>query len=114
MVYTDKYVEVTGGSFIKSRHTVEAQMKMRDYNGKTFIATLYNVLFATDFCYRLSFIIASMLLGYTCFFHKGFFIVSFIDHKQNAVTLLQSVKKNSCIFSKNKVNSKNTKASSKK
>ena len=61
---------------------------MCDDNGKTFIATLYNVLLATDFCDRLSSIVTLMNAVHTCIFHKGFCTVYFGAEKDNAVTLL--------------------------
>ena len=47
---TDKYIEVAYGYFVTSKQTGEVQIKMRDDNGKPFIATLYNVLLALDLC----------------------------------------------------------------
>ena len=46
---TDKYIEVSDGHFITSKQTGEVQIKMRDNNGKHFIATSYNVLLSPDF-----------------------------------------------------------------
>ena len=47
---TDKYIKVADGHFVTSKQTGEVQIEMRDNNVKTFIATLYNLLFAPDFC----------------------------------------------------------------
>ena len=47
---TDKYIEVADGNFFTAKQTGQVQIKIRDNNGKPFIATLYNVLFAPDLC----------------------------------------------------------------
>ena len=47
LVETDKYIEFADGHFITAGKTGVVQIKMRDNNGKHFIATLYNVLFAS-------------------------------------------------------------------
>ena len=65
---------------------------MCDDNGKTFIATLYNVLLAPDLCDRLFSIITLMNAGHTCIFHKVFCTVYFGAEKKNAVTLPHSAK----------------------
>ena len=67
---------------------------MCDNNGKPFIAELYNVLLAPEFCDRLFFIIMLISLVHTWVFYKGFCTVFFGDNEQNAVTLLQSSQKN--------------------
>ena len=51
--------------------------KMRDDSGKHFIATLYNLLFASDLCNRLFSIVTIMNLGHTYLFNKGFSKVFF-------------------------------------
>ena len=66
---------------------------MCDDNGKKFIATLYNVLLAPDFCNRLFSIITLMNAGHTCIFHKGFCTMYFVAEKDNAVTLLHSAQR---------------------
>ena len=63
---------------------------MCDNNGKTFVATLYNVLLSPDLCDRLFSIIALMNAGNTCFFLKGFCTVYFGAKEDNAVTLPHS------------------------
>ena len=55
-------------------------------NRKTFIATLYNVLLASDLCDGLFSIITLINAGYTCMFHKGFCTVYFGAENKNAVT----------------------------
>ena len=59
---------------------------MCDDNGKTFIATLFNVILAPDLCDRLFPIITLMNAGHTCIFHKGFYTVYFGAENKNAVT----------------------------
>ena len=59
-------------------------------NGKTFVATLSNVILAPDLCDRLFSIITLMNSGHTCLFHKGFCTVYFGAKEDNAVTLLHS------------------------
>ena len=63
---------------------------MFDDNGKTFFATLYNVLLAPDLCDRLFSIIKLLNVGHTCIFHKGFCTVYFGAKEYNAVTLPHS------------------------
>ena len=63
---------------------------MCDDNGKTFIATLYNVLLAPDLCDRLFSMITLMNAGHTCLFHKGFCTVYFGAKEYNTVTLPHS------------------------
>ena len=55
-------------------------------NDKLFIATLYNLLLATDLCNQLFFIVALINLGHTWLFHKGFSTVLFSANEHNAVT----------------------------
>ena len=66
---------------------------MCDDNGKTFIATLYNVLLAPDLCDGLFSIIMLMNAGHTCLFHKGFCTVNFGADKKNLVTLTHSTQR---------------------
>ena len=56
LVETDKYIEVADGYFLTSKQTGEFQINMRDNNCKTFIATLYNVLFTPDLSESIIFI----------------------------------------------------------
>ena len=60
---------------------------MCDNNGKTFIATLYNILLAPDLCDKIFSIITFMNAGHNFIFHKGFCTVYFGAEKKNAVTL---------------------------
>ena len=80
LVEKDKYIEVAYGYFITAKQTGEAQIKKRDDNGKPFIATSYNVLFAPDLCDQLSSIITLTNLGHTRLFHKGPCMVFFISN----------------------------------
>ena len=72
LVETDKYIEVTDGHFVTAKQTRKVQIKMCDYNGKPFIAKLYNILFAPDLCDWLFSIIKLMNLVHTFLFNKGF------------------------------------------
>ena len=48
LVEIDKYIEVVDGHFVKAKKKRKARIKMRDNNGKPFIADLYNVLFSPE------------------------------------------------------------------
>ena len=48
LVETDKYIKFSDGSLVTEKQTGGFQIKMRDDNGKTFIAMLYNILLAPD------------------------------------------------------------------
>ena len=63
---------------------------MGDNNGKSFIAMLYNVLFAPDLCNQLFSIITLMNSGNNCLYHKWFITVLFSDNEHNIVTLPHS------------------------
>ena len=45
---TVKYIEVAEGHHVMTKQKGQVQIQMCDNNGKTFIATLYNVLLALD------------------------------------------------------------------
>ena len=66
---------------------------MCDDNGNAFIATLYNVLLASDLCDRLFSIIKLMNAGHTCLFQKGFCTIYFVADKKNAATLPHSAQR---------------------
>ena len=87
---TDKDIEVAYGHHVTAKQKVSVRIQMCDDNGKTFIATLYNVLLAPELCDRLFSIITLMNAGHTCIFHKGFCMVYFGAEKKNAVTLPHS------------------------
>ena len=74
---TDRYIEVADGHHIRAKKKGQVQIKMRNNNRYTFIATLYNVILAPDLCDRLFSIIKILNLVHTCLFHKGFCVVYF-------------------------------------
>ena len=82
---------------------------MCDNNGKTFIATLYNVLLAPDLCDRLFSIITLMNSGHTCLFHRGFCTLYFRSEKKNAVILPHSAQRKHAFIGKIKNMSKKNK-----
>ena len=84
---TDKFIEVADGYHVTAKQEGSVRIQMCDDNGKTFVATLYNVLLAPDLCNRLFSIITLMNTGHTCLFHKGFCMVYFGAKEDNAVTL---------------------------
>ena len=87
---TDKFIEVADGHHVTAKQKGSVRIQMCDDNGKTFVATLYNVLLAPDLCDRLFSIITLMNAGHTCLFHKGFCTVYFGAKEDNAVTLPHS------------------------
>ena len=87
---TDKFIEVTEGNHVTAKQKGSVRIQMFDDNGKTFIATLYNVLLTPDLCDRLFSIVTLMNAGHTCLFHKGFCAVYFGANEDNAVTLAHS------------------------
>ena len=62
---TEKYTKVSDGNYVTAKQKVGVQIKMRDNNGKNFIATLYMVLLAPDLCDQLFSIIKFMNLLHT-------------------------------------------------
>ena len=87
---------------------------MCDNNGKTFIATLHNVLLAPDLCDRLFSIITLINAGHTCLFHKGFCTVYFGADKINAVTLPQIAQRKHAFAGKIKDKPKKNKSPARK
>ena len=79
---------------------------MCDDNGKTFIATLHNVLLAQDLCNRLFSIVTLMNSGHTCLFHKGFCTVYFGAKENISVTFPHSAKRKHTFLGKTKDMSK--------
>ena len=69
---TDKYIEVADGHHVLAKQKGQVRIQIREDNGKTFIATLHNVLLSPDSCDKLFPIIKLMNSGHTCLFHKGF------------------------------------------
>ena len=68
---TDKHIEVADNHFVTTKQTRKVQINMRDNDGKPFITTLYNLLFAPDLSSQLFTIIKLMDLGHICLFHKN-------------------------------------------
>ena len=87
---TDKFIEVADRHNVTAKQKGSVRIQMFDYDGETFIATLYNFLLAPDLCDRLFSIITLMNAGHTCLFHKGFCTVHFGAKEDNAVTLPHS------------------------
>ena len=58
---TDKFIEVADRNHVMAKHKGSVSIQMCDYNGKTFVATLYNVLLPPDLCDRLFFIITNII-----------------------------------------------------
>ena len=90
---TDEYIEIADRHHVTAKQKGQVQIKMCDDNGKTFIATLYNVLLAPDLCDRLFSIVTLMSSGHTCIFHKGFCTVYLVSEKKNSVTLPHSAQR---------------------
>ena len=57
---THKYIEVADGHHVTAKPKGRVRIQMCNDNGKTFIATLYNILLAPDLCDRLFSIITLM------------------------------------------------------
>ena len=87
---TDKSIEVADRHHVTEKQKGSVRIQMCDDNGKTFVATLYNVLLAPDLCDRIFSIITLMNTGHTCLFHKGFCMVYFGAKEDNALTLPHS------------------------
>ena len=66
---TDKIIEVADGHHVTAKQKGSVRIQMCDYNRKTFVATLYNILLAPELCDRLFSIVTLMNAGYTCLFH---------------------------------------------
>ena len=94
----EKFIEVADGNHVTAKQKGSVRIQMYDDNGKTFVATLYDVLLAPDLCDRPFYIITLMNAGHTCLYHKGFCTVYFGAKEDNAVTLPHSaVRKNAFI-----------------
>ena len=103
---TNKYIEVVDRHHVTAKQKGQVQIQMCDDNGKSFIATLYNVILAPDLCHRLFLIIMLMNAGHICLFHKGFCTVYFGADKRNAVTLPHSAQRKYAFTGKIKNTSK--------
>ena len=111
---TDKYIEVADGHHVTAKQKGQVRIQMCDDHGKTFIATLHNVILAPDLCNRIFSIIMLMNTGHTCIFHKGFCTVYFGEEKKNAVTLPHSPQRKHSFLGKIKGMSKITKLPARK
>ena len=69
---TDKHIGVADGNHVTAKQKGQVRIKMCDNNRYPFIATLHNLILASDLCDRLFSIITLINLGHTCLFHKGF------------------------------------------
>ena len=78
------------GYHVTAKQKGSVRIQMCDNNGKIFVATLYNVLLAPDWCGRLFSIITLTNAVHTCIFNKGFCTVYFGAKEDNAVTLPHS------------------------
>ena len=97
---TDNFIEVADGHHVTAKQKGSVRIQMFDNNGKTFVATLYNVLLAPDLCDRLFSIIALMNAGHTCLFYKGFCTVYFGAKEDNAATLPHSAVRKHALWEK--------------
>ena len=89
----DKHIEVADGHHITAKQKRQVGIKMCDNNGKTFIATLHNVLLAPYLCNRLFSIVTLVNFGHTCLLHKGFFTVYFGAKETTVFTLPHSAQR---------------------
>ena len=93
---------------ITAKRKGQLRIQMCDDNGKTFIATLHNVILTPDLCDRLFSIITLMNAGHTCLFHKGFCTVYLGEKEKNEVTLPHSAQRKHTflgkIMEKSKIN----------
>ena len=90
---TDKYIEVADGHHVTAKQNGQLQIQMCDENGKSFIATLHNVILAPDLCDRLFSISTLMNAGHTCLFTKCLCTVYLGADKDNEVTLSHSAQR---------------------
>ena len=66
---TEKYIEVADRHHVTAKKKGQVRIKMCDDNGKSFIATLHNVILAPDLYDRL-FSIVKLKKGHTILFNK--------------------------------------------
>ena len=69
---TDKYIKVAYGNLVAAKQTREFQIEICDDIGKTFIATLNNVILAQNLCDQLFSIITLMNSGHIYLIIKVF------------------------------------------
>ena len=98
----DKYIEVADGHHVTEKQKGQLLIQLCNDNGKSFIATLHNVLLASDLHDRLFSIITVMSLGHTYIFHKGFCTVYFREKENNVVTLPYSSQRKDAFLGKTK------------
>ena len=91
--YTDKHIEVADRHHVMVKQKLQAQIKICDNNGNTFIETLHNLLWAPDLCDRLFSIITLINLGHICSFPELFFTVYFVKKEKNVFTFSYSAQK---------------------
>ena len=87
---------------------------MCDNNGKTFIATLYNVLLAPDLCTILFSIITLMNAGHTCLFQKRVLHGVLRSREEKCGNITTQCTKETCISRKNQQCVKEKQITSKK
>ena len=63
---TDKHIKLTDRHHVTAKQKGQVRIKMWGNNRDPFIATLHNVIFATDLCNRLFLLITLMNLLHTC------------------------------------------------
>ena len=103
---TDKFIEVADGNHVTAKQNGSVRIQMFNDNGKTFVATLYNVLLAPDLCDIIFSIITLMNAGQTCLFHKWFCTVYFGAKEDDAVTLPHSAVRKHAFMGKSMESSK--------
>ena len=87
---------------------------MCDDNGKSFIATLHNVLLAPDLCDKVFSIITLMNSGHNSLFHKGFSMVNFGAKEKKRSNITTQCTKETCIFGEKKEMSRTKKLPARK
>ena len=110
----DKHIEVADGHHVTAKQKGQAQIKICDDNGDPFIATLHNLLLASDLCDILFSIITLMNLVQNCLSHKGFYTLYLGAKEKNAVTLPHSAQRKHASLGKIKEMSKTEKLPSRK
>ena len=98
---TDKFIEVVDGHHVTAKQKGSVRIQMCKDNGKSFVATLYNILLAPDLCERLFSIITLMNVGHTRLFHKEFCTVYLRAKEDNAATLPHSALRKHAFSGKN-------------
>ena len=102
---TDKHIEVAEKHHVTAKQKGQIQIQICDNNGYPFIATLHNVILASDLYNRFSSVTALMNLGQTCFFHKWFPLCT-LEQKRKIRLHCHIVPKGNMYFWGNKINVK--------